>query len=53
VYKDILLHHGRNDSIAIDIQLIKNVLTDLFAGLKFLESDDDLVYNGIILLLLC
>jgi len=32
----------------MDIQLIKGVLPDLFAVLKFLESDDDLAYNGII-----
>jgi len=48
VYKDELLQHGGNDSVAMDIQLIKGVLPDLFAVLKFLENDDDLVYNGII-----
>jgi len=32
----------------MDIQLITGVLPDLFAVLRFLESDDDLVYNGII-----
>jgi len=32
----------------MDIQLIKGVLPDLFAVLKFLESNDDLAYNGII-----
>jgi len=32
----------------MDVQLIKGVLPDLFAVLKFLEGDDDLVFNGII-----
>jgi len=32
----------------MDVQLIKGVLPDLFAVLKFLESDKDLVFNGII-----
>jgi len=32
----------------MDIQLIKGVLPDLFAVLKFLESNNDLVYNGTI-----
>jgi len=48
VYEEELLLHGWNDSVAMDIQLIKGVLPDLFAVLKFLESDDDLVYNGTI-----
>ena len=48
VYTDELLQHGRNDTVAMDVQLIKGVLPDLFAVLKILESDDDLVYNGII-----
>jgi len=30
------------------VQLIKGVLPDLFAVLKFLEGDDDLVYKGTI-----
>jgi len=30
----------------MDIQLIKGVLPDLFAILKFIESDDSLAYNG-------
>ena len=47
-YENELLRHGRNDSVKMDIQLIKGVLPDLFAVLKFLESDDDLVSNGII-----
>ncbi len=48
MYEDELLKHRQNDSIAMDIQLIKGVLPDLFAVLKFLESDDDLAYNRII-----
>jgi len=32
----------------MDIQLIKSVLPDLFAVHKFLESDDNLVYNEIL-----
>ena len=32
----------------MDIQLIKGVLPNLFAILKFLEGNDDLVFNGII-----
>ena len=47
-YEEELLKHWRNDSVSVDIQLIKGVLPDLFAVLKFLESDDNLVYNGII-----
>jgi len=34
--------------VAMDIQLIKGVLPDLFAVLKFLESDEVLFFNGII-----
>ena len=48
LYEEELLKHGRNDSVAINAQLIKGVLPDLFAVLKFLESNDDLAYNGII-----
>jgi len=48
VYEEELLLHGQNDLVAMDIQLIRGVLMDLFAVLKFLESDDDLVYNGTI-----
>jgi len=48
LYEEKLLKHGQNDSVAMDIQLIKGVLPDLFAVLKFLESNDDLVYNEII-----
>jgi len=48
VYEDDLVLHGQNNSIAMEMQLIKGVLPDLFAVLKFLESDDDLVFNGII-----
>ena len=48
LYEEELLKHGQNNSIAMDIQLIKGVLPDLFAVLKFLESDDDLAYSGII-----
>jgi len=47
-YDEELQRHGRNDSVAVDVQLIKGVLPDLFAVLKFLEGDDDLVFNGII-----
>ncbi len=32
----------------MDVQLIKGVLPDLFAILKFLEGNDDLVFNGTI-----
>jgi len=48
LYEDELQEHGRSDTVALDMQLIKGVLPDLFAILKFLESDDDLVFNGII-----
>ena len=48
LYHDDLVNTGRNDTVAMDVQLIKGVLPDLFAVLKFLESDDDLVFNGII-----
>ena len=48
LYRDDLVNTGRNDTVAMDVQLIKGVLPDLFAVLKFLESDDDLVFNGII-----
>jgi len=48
LYEEELLKHGQNNSVAMDIQLIKGVLPDLFAVLKFLESNDDLLYNGII-----
>jgi len=34
--------------VAMNVQLIKGVLPDLFVVLKFLESDNDLVFNGII-----
>jgi len=47
-YEDELQEHGRSDTVAFDMQLIKGVLPDLFAVLKFLESNDDLVFNGII-----
>jgi len=40
--------HGQNNSVAMEMQLIKGVLPDLFAVLKFLESDDNLVFNSII-----
>ncbi len=46
MYEEELLKHGWNDSVAMDIQLIKGVLPDLFAILKFIESDDSLAYNG-------
>jgi len=42
LYEELLSKHGQNDSVAINIQLIKGVLPDLFAVLKFLDSDDDL-----------
>ncbi len=48
MYEEELLKHGQNDSVAIDVQLIKGVLPDLFAVLKFLEGNNDLAYNGII-----
>jgi len=48
LYEDELLCCGRNDMVAMDIQLIKGVLPDLFAVIKFLDSDKDLVFNGII-----
>jgi len=48
LYQDKLICNGRNDTVAMDVQLIKGVLPDLFAVLKFLESDDNLVFNGII-----
>jgi len=48
LYEEELLKHGQNNSVAINVQLIKGVLPDLFAVLKFLESDNDLAYNGII-----
>ncbi len=47
-YEDELEKHGWSDTVAMDVQLIKGVLPDLFAVLKFLESDDDLVFDGII-----
>jgi len=48
IYEEELQEYGRTDSVAQDIQLIKGVLPDLFAVLKFLECDDDLVYKGTI-----
>jgi len=48
LYEDELVHCRRNNTVAMDVQLIKVVLPDLFAVLKFLESDDDLIFNGII-----
>jgi len=36
-----------DNTVVMDIQLIKGVLPDLFAVLKFLESDNNLVFNGI------
>jgi len=48
LYEDELVQCSRNNTVAMDVQLIKGVLPDLFAVLKFLESDDDLVFNGII-----
>jgi len=48
LYEEELLKHGQNNSVAINVQLIKGVLPDLFAVLKFLESNDNLAYNGII-----
>jgi len=47
-YEDELEEHRWSDTIAMDVQLIKGVLPNLFAVLKFLKSDDDLVYNGTI-----
>jgi len=47
-YQDELIVRGRTDTVASDVQLIKGVLPDLFAVLKFLEGDDDLVYKGTI-----
>jgi len=48
LYEDELEKHGQSDTVAMDVQLIKGVLPDLFAVLKFLESDNDLVFDGII-----
>jgi len=48
LYEDELVCCGRNDTVTIDIQLIKGVLPDLIVVLKFLESYKDLVFNGII-----
>jgi len=48
LYQDELKEHGQTDSVALDMQLIKGVLPDLFAVLKFLEGNDDLVYKGTI-----
>ena len=48
LYEEELEEYRRSDSVAQDMQLIKGVLPDLFAVLKFLESDDDLVYKGTI-----
>ena len=48
LYHNDLVNTGRNNTVAMDVQLIKGVLPDLFAVLKFLEGDDDLVFNGII-----
>ena len=48
LYEEELVCCSRNDTVVMDVQLIKGVLPDLFAVLKFLESDNDLVYNGII-----
>jgi len=47
-YENELERHGWSDTVAMDVQLIKGVLPDLFAILKFLESDDNLVFDGII-----
>jgi len=48
-YEDELLCCGRNDTVAMDIQLIKGVLPDLFVVLKLLENDDDLVFYCLLL----
>ena len=48
LYEEELVEYGRSDSVVQDMQLIKGVLPDLFAVLKFLESDDNLVYKGTI-----
>jgi len=48
LYDNELEEYGRSDAIALDMQFIKGVLPDLFAVLKFLESDDGLVFNGMI-----
>jgi len=48
LYEEELVRCGRKDTVAMDVQLIKGVLPDLFAVLKFLESDDNLVFDGII-----
>jgi len=47
-YEDELERHGQSDTVAMDVQLIKGVLPDLFAILKFLESNDDWVFDGTI-----
>jgi len=48
LYDVELEEYGRSDAVALDMQFIKGVLPDLFDILKFLESDDDLVFNGTI-----
>jgi len=48
LYDDELEEYGRSDAVGLDMQFIKGVLPDLFAILKFLESNDDLVFNGTI-----
>jgi len=48
MYEEELLQHGQNGSVAMDIQVMKGVLPDLFSVLQILESNDNLVYNGTI-----
>jgi len=49
LYNYELQLYGWSNTIALDVQFIKGVLPDLFAiVLKFLEGDEDLVFNGII-----
>jgi len=40
-YEDELVCCGRNNTVTMDIQLIKGVLPDLFVVLKFFESNED------------
>jgi len=48
LYNDELQLYGQSDTIALDVQFIKGVLPDLFAVLKFVKGDEDLVFNRII-----
>jgi len=45
---DELQLYGQSNTIALDVQVIKGVLADLFAILTFLKGDKDLIFNRII-----